>query len=78
MLRYNGSLVEFDPASYSLTADRKTFMINHTNLSLAGKRGTIIVKDLKSNTKASFDFTAVKTSSSTNVDSFFTHTDGFK
>ncbi|OCA85264.1 S-layer homology domain-containing protein [Pseudobacillus wudalianchiensis] len=72
----NGIVVEFDPASYSLTADRKALVINHTNLSLAGKKGTMIIKDLKAKTKASFDFTAVKTSSSKNVDSSFAYTDG--
>ncbi|WP_051404880.1 S-layer homology domain-containing protein [Bacillus cihuensis] len=71
----NGSVVEFDPASYFLTADRKALVINHTNLSLAGKKGTMIIKDFKVKTKASFDFAAVKISSSTNVDSSFTHTD---
>lgn len=72
----NGSVVEFDPTSYSLTADRKALVIDHTNLSLAGKKGTIIIKDLKAKTKTSFDFTAVKTSSSANVDSSFIHTEG--
>lgn len=72
----NGSEAEFEPASYSLSADRKTLIIDHTNLSLAGKKGTVIIDDQETETKASFDFTAVKTSSSANVDSSFTYTDG--
>lgn len=70
-----GNAVEFEPASYSLSADRKTFVINHTNMSLAGKKGTIIIEDFESEAKAAFDFTAVKTSSSANTDSSFTYSE---
>ncbi|WNS78289.1 S-layer homology domain-containing protein [Domibacillus sp. DTU_2020_1001157_1_SI_ALB_TIR_016] len=72
----DGSVEEFEPASYSLTDDRKALMINHTGVSLTGKKGTMIVEDFESEAKAAFDFTAVKTTSSANADSSFAHTAG--
>ncbi|MCM3789358.1 S-layer homology domain-containing protein [Domibacillus indicus] len=72
----DGSLEEFEPASYSLTADRKALVINHAGVSLTGKKGTMIVEDFESEAKAAFDFTAVKTTSSANADSSFAHTAG--
>ncbi|MGG6447377.1 S-layer homology domain-containing protein [Pseudobacillus badius] len=73
----DGSVDEFEPTSYSLTPDRKSLVINHTNVSLDGKKGKMIIEDFESEaTTGLFDFTAVKTSSSPNVDSSFTYTEG--
>lgn len=69
----DGSVEEFEPTSYSLTADRKSLVINHTNVPLAGKKGTMIIDDYEAETKAEFDFTAVNTTSSANIDSSFTY-----
>ncbi|WP_018393250.1 S-layer homology domain-containing protein [Bacillus sp. 37MA] len=67
----DGTKSEFEPVSYSLSDDRHALTISHENENFAGKKGTLIVGEIDLGPEASFDFTAVKTSSSANVKSSF-------
>ena len=65
----DGSSTEFDPTSFSLSADRTTLTIRHEDLT--GKQGTMLVNDWETVVEAPFDFTSVTTSSSASVGAGF-------
>lgn len=71
----DGTETDFEPTSYSLSADRKTLIIHHKNESLAGKKGTMIIDDFEAAIEVPFDFAPVVTSS-VNIESAFSFISG--
>ncbi|WP_088007026.1 S-layer homology domain-containing protein [Indiicoccus explosivorum] len=52
----DGSVTDFEPTAYTLSADRLTLTIEHANYSLAGRAGVLIVEDFESIFELPFDF----------------------
>lgn len=67
----DGTQNDFDPTSYSLSADRTTLTIQHKNEDLTGKKGIMLVDDWENVIEAPFDFTAATMTSSENVEDTF-------
>lgn len=53
----DGTVIDFVPNSFQLSPDRKTFIINHKNDDMAGKKGVIIIDDFETTVEIPFDFT---------------------
>lgn len=53
----DGTVIDFTPNSFQLSPDRKTFVINHKNDDMAGKKGVIVIDDFESTVEIPFDFT---------------------
>lgn len=59
----DGTVIDFVPNSFQLSPDRKTFIINHKNDDMAGKKGVIIIDDFENSVEIPFDFTAPEVTS---------------
>lgn len=53
----DGTVIDFTPNSFQLSPDRKTFIINHKNDDMAGKKGVIVIDDFENTVEIPFDFT---------------------
>jgi hypothetical protein len=63
----DGSETDFDPNSYTLSADRKTLTIQHKNDDLNGKKGVLLIDDLENVIEASFNYEQPSVTTSYNV-----------
>ncbi|WP_046178362.1 S-layer homology domain-containing protein [Domibacillus tundrae] len=67
----DGTENDFEPTSYSLSADRTTLTIQHKNEDLTGKKGIMLINDWETILEAPFDFTSATITSSANVEGSF-------